>query len=178
MPAATLDGDATAQRGAVSRLRRLAVRVAPFIRPAVAVAILAAIGYAVASLWSGSPGKPGIRDALSTLAWPSVVLAFGCILAGTFTSLMAWRTLLADEGHRLRIAPAAQIFLVGQLGKYLPGSVWAVVVQMELARRHRVPRSRAFTTSLIFVGLSLSTALVVGLMGLPVIAATNHPELW
>jgi glycosyltransferase 2 family protein len=160
------------------RTRRLVARVVPFVRPAVAILIVAAIIFAVASEWSGSPGKPGVRDAVRALAWPSVVLSLLAVFAGTITSVLAWRALLADEGHPLPLIPAARIFLVGQLAKYLPGSVWSVILQADLATRERVPRGRAFTTSLAFVGLSLSTGLTVGLLGLPVLATAHHANLW
>jgi glycosyltransferase 2 family protein len=161
-----------------SRSRRLMAYVLRFTRPAVAIVILAIIGYTVASRWTGTPSDPGISDVLRTLAWPSVVLSLAAVFAGTFTSLLAWRAILADEGHALPLIAAARIFLVGQLGKYLPGSVWAVVLQMDLATRENVPRGRAFTSSLVFVGLSLSTALTAGLVGLPVLVSAHHPDLW
>jgi hypothetical protein len=161
-----------------SRSRRLMAGGLRLVRPAVAVLIVAAIGYTVASRWTGTPGKPGIIDALRTLAWPSVVLSLIAVFAGTCTSLLAWRALLADEGHPLPVVTAARIFLVGQLGKYLPGSVWAVVLQMELAHRENVPRGRAFTTSLVFIGLSVSTALMAGLLGLPVLGSAHSAGLW
>lgn len=162
----------------LSRRRRLTTWALRLARPAVAVLILAAIGYTVASKWTGTPGHPGIVDALRTLAWPSVVLSLAAVFGGTLTSLLAWRALLADEGHPLAVIAAARIFLVGQLGKYLPGSAWAVVLQMELARRENVPRGRAFTTSLVFIGLSLSTALTAGLLGLPVLGSAHRADLW
>jgi len=160
------------------RTRRLIGRVTPFLRPAVAVLIVAAVVFAVVSEWSGSPGKPGIKNAISSLAWPSVVLSFVAVFAGTISSVLAWRALLADEGHTLPALRAARVFLVGQLAKYLPGSVWSVVLQADLATRERVPRGRAFTTSLAFVGLTLSTGLTVGLLGLPVLAEAHHTSLW
>jgi hypothetical protein len=159
-------------------MRRLITRTAPFVRPAVALLIVAAIVFAVASEWGGSPGKPGIEDAIRSLSWPSVVLSLLAVFAGTITSVLAWRALLADEGHALPAIPAARIFLVGQLAKYLPGSVWSVVLQADLATRERVPRGRAFTTSLAFVGLSLSTGLTVGMLGLPVLTEAHHASLW
>jgi glycosyltransferase 2 family protein len=161
-----------------SRSRRPMAYALRLARLAVAMLILAIIGYTVVSKWTGTPGRPGISDVLRTLAWPSVVLSLASVFAGTLTSLLAWRALLADEGHALSLIAAARIFLVGQLGKYLPGSVWAVVLQMELARRENVPRGRALTTSLVFIGLSLSTALTVGLVGLPVLVSAHHPDLW
>lgn len=147
-------------------------RLVLLVRTAVAVLVVAAIAYAVASQWGD------VRTALRTLAWSSVALSLVAALGGTVTSLMAWRALLADEGHRLAPVVAGRIFLVGQLGKYLPGSVWAIVAQMELARRAGVPRARAFTASLAFVGLSLSTGLCVGLVGAPVLADAHVDEVW
>ncbi len=171
--------DGSTPGGATTSGSRTAMaRVLRIARPAVAIVILAIIGYTVASKWTGTPGDPGISDVLRTLGWPSVVLSLAAVFAGTLTSLLAWRALLADEGYALSLIAAARIFLVGQLGKYLPGSVWAVVLQMDLATRENVPRGRAFTSSLAFVGLSLSTGLTVGLVGLPVLASAHHRELW
>ncbi len=151
---------------------RLVSRVVGLARPAVAVLVFAAIGYAIASEWSG------VRGALHTLDWQSVALSFVAVIAGTITSLMAWRSLLASEGHPLGVAAAARIFFVGQLGKYLPGSVFSIVLQMELGKRAGVPRARAFTTSLAWVGLSLSTGLCVGMVGFPVLASTGDKKVW
>ncbi len=148
------------------------LRCVPLARPLVAVLVVAAIAYAVARQWNG------VRAALLTLAWPSVLLSVVAALAGTGTSLLAWRALLADEGYRLPTLAAGRIFLIGQLGKYLPGSVWSVVLQMELGRREGLPRGRSFTTSLAWVGLSLSTALTVGVIGLPVLASTESGYVW
>lgn len=163
---------ATPKRGMIARLLPVARRLMPVARPAVAVLILAAIAYAVVSQWNG------VRSALLTLAWQSVLLSLVAALLGTLASLMAWRALLADEGHRLSPLSAGRIFFVGQLGKYLPGSVWSIVLQMELGKRAGVPRGRSFTTSLAWVGLSLSTALVVGVMGFPILVQKHATEVW
>jgi glycosyltransferase 2 family protein len=147
-------------------------RLVAVLRVAVAVLIVVAIGYAVTSEW------PDVRAALQMLAWPSVLLAFLSALAGMVTAVLSWRALLADEGHVLQAWTAGRIFLVGQLGKYLPGSVWSVMVQMELANGAGVPRARAFTTSLTWVGISVSSALTVGLVGLPLLASLDSPLAW
>ena len=158
----------SAGRGPSTLLAR-ATRVG---RPVLALLIVAAVGYAVVAQW------PEVAKAIMGLAWPSVVLAFGCVVAGSLCAVMSWRVLLAEEGHPLRPVEAGRIFLVGQLGKYLPGSVWSVLIQMELARRAGVPRARTFTASLSWVGLSLSSALVVGLTGVPVLLDAGSPVGW
>lgn len=147
-------------------------RFVGLLRPVVGLLIVAAVVYAVVSQWAEV--KLAIRD----MAWQSVLLAFACVVAGSLTAVLSWRALLAEEGHPLAPLEAARIFLVGQLGKYLPGSVWSVVVQMELANRSGVPRARTFTASLCWIGLSLSSALTVGLIGLPVIAEAANPLIW
>ena len=57
------------------------------------------------------------------------------------------------------------IYLVGQLGKYIPGSVWAFVVQMELARSASVQRVQSLAAGVLSVGINI---LVGGALGLAV----------
>jgi hypothetical protein len=154
------------------RAKSLLVRLLPVARPAIALLILGAVVYAVASKWSG------VRSALDTLSWSHVVLSMAAAMVGTVTGMMAWRALLRDEGHPQTPAVAGRIFFVGQLGKYLPGSVWSVVLQMELGKRAGIPRGRAFTTSLAWVGLSLATGLCVGAIALPQLASSHSGEFW
>ena len=80
---------------------------------------------------------------------------------------MVWRTVLADLGSRVPLQVAARIFFVGQLGKYVPGSVWPIVMQAELGRDHRVPRQRTATATLVTLLLSVASALLVVLLALP-----------
>jgi uncharacterized membrane protein YbhN (UPF0104 family) len=141
-------------------------------RPVVTLLVFAAIAYSVASEWTD------VHHALTSLEWESVVLSLVACIAGAVASLMSWRAVLADEGYRLSPLVASRIFFVGQLGKYLPGSVFAVVLQMELGKRAGVPRGRAFTTSLAWVGLSLSTGLCVGMTAFPVLSSAHHTGLW
>ncbi len=42
--------------------------------------------------------------------------------------------LLNDLGSPLPPAGSLRVFFLGQLGKYVPGSVWPAVAQMELGR--------------------------------------------
>jgi glycosyltransferase 2 family protein len=58
-----------------------------------------------------------------------------------------------------------RVFYLGQLGKYLPGTIWPAVTQMRLGRDHRVPprASGAAVVVLMLVG----TGLAVGGPGDP-----------
>jgi uncharacterized membrane protein YbhN (UPF0104 family) len=68
------------------------------------------------------------------------------------------------------VAPAAKIYLVGQLGKYVPGSLWAFVVQMELGRRVGVPRLSSIAAGAIAVAVNLVVGLSLGIFAVPTVA--------
>jgi hypothetical protein len=81
--------------------------------------------------------------------------------------MLVWRVLLAGLGSPLPVRVASRVLFVGQLGKYLPGSVWPVLAQMELATEHNVPRLRTGAASIINMGLSLLCALLAAFVTLP-----------
>jgi hypothetical protein len=138
-------------------------------RIAVAVLIAGFLAYAIVNMW------PDVRHTWSTLAWPSVVLALMAVLAGFCANTMAWRAAVADLECTVGVVDAGRIQFVGNLAKYLPGSVWSVVLQMELGRRAGLPRARAFLASLLAMGLGITASLLVGTLALPsLLAATHH----
>jgi uncharacterized membrane protein YbhN (UPF0104 family) len=135
---------------------------------ALRILTIAVVGYFViattAHLW------PDVRDTFGRLSWGVLVAA--TIFAGLSigAAMLGWRSIVADLGHPLPLRDAAQINLVGQLGKYVPGSVWAYVLQMQLARRVGVPRSRGFLASLVLTLLGVTAGVGVGSLGLHTMA--------
>lgn len=108
-----------------------------------------------------------IHHALDRIGLVASVLALIASLAALVCTMLIWRVLLAGLGSRLPYLTASRVLFVGQLGKYLPGSVWPVLAQMELAAEHKVPRIRAGAVSLITMGISILCSLLVGLVTLP-----------
>lgn len=147
----------------------LAARV---LRILVTAAIAVSIGFVVVELWSD------VRSTLLSLQPGTLVASMGLALAGMSATVMAWHAVLRELDHDVPITESGRIYLVGQLGKYLPGSVWAIVLQMELALRAHIPRARSFAASLVLVGLSTTAAVIVGLAGLPALAAATSPLAW
>jgi hypothetical protein len=138
------------------------------VRILVTLAIAAGIGYATVGSW---------RDVKSTilgLAWQSVLLSLVAALLGYAANTLGWRAALADMEFRASVPATARIYLVGQLAKYLPGGVWAYVLQMELGRRAGLPRARAFLASIVATGLSITAGLVVGMFGLRALFDAAH----
>nr|WP_240941974.1 lysylphosphatidylglycerol synthase domain-containing protein [Planosporangium thailandense] len=126
-----------------------------------AVAIAGFMVYSVVTQWKQ------VSQAWLGLAWQSVALSLVAAIAGMLANVMAWRASLKDLEHEVSFVSAARINFIGALGKYLPGSVWAYVMQMEFGRRAGLPRARAFLASIVALGLGTTAALAVGTLALP-----------
>ncbi|WP_170182313.1 lysylphosphatidylglycerol synthase domain-containing protein [Blastococcus colisei] len=141
-------------------------------RVVLAVAIAASIVYAVVRLW------PDVRDTLLALNGWTIAGAFVTAMLAIGANVKAWQAVLRELDHDIPTVAAGQIYLVGQLGKYLPGSVWAFVLQMELSLRAGIPRARSFAASLVLVGLSTTAALLLGLFGIPTLVGVGGAAVW
>lgn len=154
-----MTGLAPLARRGLAAAQSTAARVG-FVIVAVALAV-----WAVAGRWDE------VVDALLRMQGRWLLVAGLVTMANLLLTGMAWRTILADLGSRLPLDVAARVFFVGQIGKYLPGSLWPVVVQAELGSDHGVARRRSAAATLVLILLSVFSALVVVLASLPFVPA-------
>ncbi len=121
--------------------------------------LLLTVGFA----WWGFRGRwDEIGDALvATDPW-RLLASVAATALGLAVTAFLWRRLLAGLGSTLPRRDAAAIFLVGQLGKYIPGSVWTFAVQAQLGRRHEVPARASVAASSVFLLLHTFTGVVLG----------------
>lgn len=127
------------------------------LRVLIAVVTLGAVAYAIIRNWSD------VSVHLGKISWGTFVLSTLAAAFGTFLTMLGWKGILRDLGSEMHMAPASGVYYVGQLGKYLPGSLWAVLVQADMASRLGVPRRRTAVSGLLALGFGLLTGLVVGL---------------
>lgn len=127
-------------------------------------ALLAIAGVFVAvALWRN---WSAVRADLAALSWADLLLSG---LAGAVAVLLtgsAWRVLLGGLGHPVPVVPGMRLFTAGQLGKYVPGSVWVAAIQAELGRPLRIPRSTSVLSYLVAVLVAVATGGLVGLLAL------------
>ncbi|MCU0301550.1 MAG: flippase-like domain-containing protein [Candidatus Nanopelagicales bacterium] len=124
-----------------------------------AVAVVA-VGVALWRNWSA------VRADLAALRWTDLVGSGMAGAAAVVCTGLAWRVVLAGLGQPVRVRPAMALHTAGQLGKYVPGSVWVVAIQAELGRRLRIPRSVTVLSYLVAVLVAIVTGGLVGLLAL------------
>jgi uncharacterized membrane protein YbhN (UPF0104 family) len=130
---------------------------------AVALGLLA---WAVITQWDE------VAEALRSLSLGAII---GSTLAATIAlgiNALSWREVMVSVGLTASVPSAMRVFLLSQVGKYVPGSVWPVLAQAEFARDHGVTRARAMTGSIVAMIVGVVTAAGVGLVG----AALTVPD--
>lgn len=140
------------------------------------VIVFAAALYFIVTNWAQ------VQETVASLEWWQLSLSLLALIPGVLLGMLMWRVVMvgilrsrhiSSEGKSLN-----QIYLVGQIGKYLPGSVWAFVLQMELGRKNGIARAQVFVASLISTGVTVGASLVVGSMALPLVIAQQPSLQW
>jgi len=106
--------------------------------------------------WSDAVQALGDVDAWQLLGSLAVVL-IGLLVTG-----VVWLRILAGYGYFLPTRLAFRVFFVGQLGKYIPGSVWSLAAQADMARAARVPARTTVATGLVLIYWMAATATALG----------------
>ncbi len=164
-PGAPADAATAPRRGLVPLLRRFAPAV-------VMVAVVAFGAFLVARNWAG------LRAAVSAVGWPVMLLSAVLAVLGTASVERIWVELLRASGAHLRERAAATAFFVSQIGKYLPGSLWPVVAQMEFGRRSGIARRVMFGANVIMLAVVAATGLLTGAVLLPGASTDGLRTYW
>jgi uncharacterized membrane protein YbhN (UPF0104 family) len=152
--------------------RVLAVLRSTPVRVGFLVLALALAVVAVARSWDDVVAALGRIDARAVVA--ALALTVGYVAA----TLLSWRAVLADLGSPLRLRDASPLFVVSQLGKYVPGGVWNVVAAAELGAGHRIPRRRSASAMAVAVLVSLVTGGVVASIAVVLAPTARDSYAW
>ena len=142
-------------------------RLRSLVGPLVLLVAVVALGLTLRSQGSEA------RDALTRTGLPALLGSGAAVLVGLLASAQVWRRLLLELGSPLTQRQAAHVFFVGQLGKYVPGTVFAMAAQMQVGKTYAVPRARVATSWLLFMLVLVATGLLCGVLGLPL----SSPEV-
>jgi len=152
--------------------KALLIDIARYV--AVVIVVLAAI-YALWSNWSA------VSRTLTSIPIERALLSAVAVLGGILAATMSWQVLVDDFGAPIGVGRGAQIFLVGQLGKYIPGSVWAYLLQIELGNKAGLSRARVFAATFFSICVAMVAALLAGALALNELISENpalQPLYW
>ena len=100
-----------------------------------------AIAFAAAVLWFGGrtllaqwEAVRGVRAA-HPVQWGGVLFASVLTLGSYAVLIETWRRTVAAWGGAIGYAAAARIWLVSNLGRYVPGKIWQIGAMSVLAER-------------------------------------------
>jgi glycosyltransferase 2 family protein len=130
-------------------------------------------GWAIAFVALGWVSAIALRDwhlvagLFSRGSSPGLVLA--CVLAALSMSFLAaaWHGIVWGLDHPRPIVPVLRWYFIGELGKYLPGSIWSLVGRAELLVRDRVPRRLAYASVALGLVVTFGTGAILALVLLP-----------
>jgi hypothetical protein len=117
-------------------------------------------------------------DTLHQVGFATMLASFVLGLIGVGAAYPLWHEVLNGLGARLPWAAGARVFFVSQLGKYVPGSIWPTVVQMQAGRRYQVARRTMLTAGLLTVLLACCIGLVLACGLLPIYNAHALSHYW
>ncbi|WP_024287655.1 lysylphosphatidylglycerol synthase domain-containing protein [Cellulomonas sp. KRMCY2] len=119
--------------------------------------------------------RDAIGAALGRLDPWAVVLSAAGLLVGLLAQMLSWRSLFGGGGVAAPpLRTAGRIYFLGQLGKYVPGSVWALIAQAELGKDHHIGRARS---AVVALGALMVLVVVGGTIGAAGLAAGSAGSL-
>lgn len=119
-----------------------------------------------------------VSHQLAALQWQRVTVAMIAVFVGIGAGTMSWQVLVDDLGKPIGVGRGAQVFLVGVLGKYLPGSVWAYLLQIELGSKAGLARARVFAATLFSLAVAAVAALIAGAIAVPTLVNLDSRLAW
>ena len=156
----------------VDRISVLTWLRSPAARLLIVAVVLAAMTVALVDQWSA------VSDSLRALSVVGIAASFGAAAMALLCTAQVWRVLLSDLGSPLPARTSAQIYFAAQLGKFIPGGVWPVLFQVELAADHGVPRRRSGLATLVQLAVLSATAAAVGSVALLFLPDVRDRQVW
>lgn len=112
-----------------------------------------------------SEGWSQVHDKLAHASVPWLLAGLVAAALGMAAAAFTWADAVHAVGGRMRRRDALSWYFVGEIGKYIPGAVWAAIGRGEIARRHGVPARAAYpSVGLSLIGLYLAAALTAAVI--------------
>ena len=130
------------------------------------------------AVWLVARNADELRQAVHELGFATLAVSFVLAVLGNVVTSQLWLTLLRGLEVPVAWLEGAGVFFVTQLGKYIPGSVWPVMAQMELGRRWGAPRRTMLSANMLMLALVTATGLFTGASLLPWSSSGGLDDYW
>lgn len=115
--------------------------------------------------------RTSLIDGLGQLGIGPLLWALGLAILGVGVSGLMWLAVIRSLGATISTCDGAVMFFITQLGKYVPGSVWPVMLQADYATKLNIPVRVAVMAQVLFMWVYVVSAAAVGFpLGLMVVA--------
>jgi uncharacterized membrane protein YbhN (UPF0104 family) len=122
--------------------------------------------------------RHALDAAVSKMGFGVVVLSFALSLVAMALVMLVWRSLLIGLGASPDLGLSARVYFISQVGKYLPGSVWPVLAQMELGRRENIKRPTLLAANVLTLALYLAVGLMIAVVCLTLTSPHALARYW
>jgi len=107
--------------------------------------------------------------------WLLITLSSLLLLAGYFLTGVVWALIVTNlGGPEVPVVDAIRVFMIANLGRYVPGKVWQIAGLAVLAKDLGVPAQTAAAAAVLGQGVALVGATLIGLQA---VAALSLPGL-
>ena len=117
-------------------------------------------------------------DGLDQIGVGAMIGSFAVALLGVSLTFFSWREVLEGLDVDMPWTVGARAFFTSQLGKYLPGSVWPVLVQMEAGKSRGASRRTMLAANLITLVLGCAVGLILASALLPISDTRALSRYW
>ncbi len=145
---------------------------ATWVKAAFGIAVLAFGAFFIARRWDE------LVKVFGELSWWWVAACVPPAVIAQLAGVQAYRAIVKDLGSPLPVRPAARVYFVSQLGKYLPGAVWPVVALISVSREYHVPRRTSLAAGVLTLVVSITSALCLAAILLPVGELSTARHFW
>jgi hypothetical protein len=118
------------------------------------------------------------RDAIGDAGLGWLVASVPVALCGMTLVGVPWRRSMKTMGADPSMRDTLVWYFLGQLGKYVPGTLWPIVGRAELARRGGIPRPAAYGSVVLTLGATYLAAILVVIGFLPFAGENGAGDQW
>lgn len=148
-------------------MRKQILRVIQWV---VAAAFIAFAIYGIAIQWDDFSERVVTLD----IHWPDLIFATVIVYAVYGSMIETWRQMLVGWVKKIPFRVASRIWFASGLGKYVPGSIWALTAMGFLSRQYGVSGIAAAGSAVIVNVLNLASGMAVLLL----CGSNLLPQLW